>query len=119
MAQTRKQGARISKAEWGSDVIAETLRDLGIEYLAINPGATFRGVHDSIVNYLGNERPELIVCNHEEIAVAIAHGYGRAAGKPMAAFVHDIVGLLHASMATFHRMSKSARCLASSSLTLS
>ena len=102
MAQTRTQGARISKAEWGSDVIAETLRDLGIEYLAINPGATFRGVHDSIVNYLGNERPELIVCNHEEIAVAIAHGYGRAAGKPMAAFVHDIVGLLHASMAMFN-----------------
>jgi thiamine pyrophosphate-dependent acetolactate synthase large subunit-like protein len=88
--------------EWGSDVIAETLRRLGIEYVALNPGASFRGVHDSFVNYLGNTKPEMIVCNHEEIAVAVAHGYGRATGKPMAAFVHDIVGLLHASMAMFN-----------------
>ncbi len=92
----------VSKAEWGSDVIVETLQGLGIEYVALNPGATFRGVHDSLVNYLGNESPSMILCNHEEIAVAIAHGYGRAAGKPMAAFVHDIVGLLHASMAMFN-----------------
>ena len=88
--------------EYGSDVIVDTLKGLGIEYIAMNPGATFRGIHDSIVNHLGNERPEFIVCNHEEIAVAIAQGYGRAAGKPMAAFVHDIVGLLHASMAMFN-----------------
>ncbi len=88
--------------EWGSDVIAETLRRLGLEYIALNPGASFRGVHDSMVNYLGNQRPEMIICPHEEVAVAIAHGYGRAAGKPMAAFVHDIVGLLHASMAIFN-----------------
>ena len=99
---TTARGPKVSKAEWGSDVIVETLRELGFEYVALNPGATFRGIHDSFVNYLGNERPEMILCNHEEIAVAIAHGYGRAAGKPMAAFVHDIVGLLHASMAMFN-----------------
>ncbi len=99
---TTAPGTRVSKAEYGSDVIVETLRGLGVEYVALNPGASFRGVHDSIVNYVGNERPELILCNHEEIAVAIAHGYGRAAGKPMAAFVHDIVGLLHATMAVFN-----------------
>ena len=99
---TKAKGSRISKAEYGSDVIAEAIRDLGIEYVALNPGASFRGIHDSFVNYLGNERPEMILCNHEEIAVAIAHGYGWAAGKPMAAFVHDIVGLLHASMAMFN-----------------
>jgi thiamine pyrophosphate-dependent acetolactate synthase large subunit-like protein len=91
-----------TKPEWGSDVIVEVLRRLGMEYIALNPGASFRGVHDSLVNYLGNTRPEMIICNHEEIAVGIAHGYGRAAGKPMAAFVHDIVGLLHASMAMFN-----------------
>jgi acetolactate synthase-1/2/3 large subunit len=95
-------GSKISNAEWGSDVIAEAIRELGIEYIALNPGASFRGVHDSLVNYLGNTKPEMIMCNHEEIAVAIAHGYGRAAGKPMVAFVHDIVGLLHASMAMFN-----------------
>jgi acetolactate synthase-1/2/3 large subunit len=98
----KTQGSKISKAEYGSDVIAEAIRELGIEYIALNPGASYRGVHDSLVNYLGNTKPEMILCNHEEIAVAIAHGYGRAAGKPMIAFVHDIVGLLHASMAMFN-----------------
>lgn len=102
MATTDADGARVSNAEWGSDVIVEVLRDLGIEYVALNPGATFRGVHDSLVNFLGNTRPEMIVCPHEEIAVAIAHGYGKAAGKPMAAYVHNVVGLLHASMAMYN-----------------
>jgi acetolactate synthase-1/2/3 large subunit len=95
-------GSKVSKAEWGSDVIVEAIRELGIEYIALNPGASFRGVHDSLVNYLGNTKPEIILCNHEEIAIAVAHGYGRAAGKPMVAFVHDIVGLLHSSMAIFN-----------------
>ena len=93
---------RISKAEWGSDVIVDVLHDLGIEYIAVNPGATYRGLHDSLVNYGNNVSPYMILCNHEEIAVAIAHGYGKAAGKPMAAAVHNIVGLLHASMAVFN-----------------
>ncbi|MDA1035265.1 MAG: thiamine pyrophosphate-binding protein [Chloroflexi bacterium] len=92
----------ISKAEYGSDVIVEAIRNLGVEYIMLNPGASFRGIHDSLVNYLGNEKPEMILCNHEEIAVAIAHGYARATGKPAFAFVHDIVGLLHASMAMFN-----------------
>ncbi len=87
---------------YGSDLIVDLLWDLGIEYAALNPGATFRGLHDSIVNYGGNERPQLIQCGHEEIAVAIAHGYAKAAGRPMAAIVHNIVGLQHASMAVFN-----------------
>ena len=99
---TKMDTSKLAEAEWGSDVIAEALRRLGIEYVALNPGATFRGIHDSFVNYLGNTKPEMILCNHEEIAVAIAHGYGRAAGRPMAAFVHYIVGLLHALMAIFN-----------------
>ncbi|MGH2374271.1 MAG: thiamine pyrophosphate-binding protein [bacterium] len=90
------------RAAYGSDLIVDVLKALGIEYAALNPGATFRGLHDSIVNYGGNHTPELIQCAHEEIAVAIAHGYAKAAGKPMAAIVHDIVGLQHASMAIFN-----------------
>jgi acetolactate synthase I/II/III large subunit len=89
-------------ARYGSDLIVDVLRALGIEYAALNPGATFRGLHDSLVNYGGNERPALIQCCHEEIAVAVAHGYAKAAGKPMAAIVHNVVGLQHASMAIFN-----------------
>lgn len=87
---------------YGSDVIVGLLRQLGVEYAALNPGATFRGLHDSLVNYGGNTAPEIIECTHEEISVAIAHGYAKAAGKPMAAIVHNIVGLQHASMAMFN-----------------
>src|SRR3954454_19478405 len=87
---------------WGSDVIAETLRDLKIPYIALNPGASYRGLHDSIVNYLGNETPQMILCLHEEVAVSIAHGYAKVTGKPMAAAVHSNVGLMHATMAMFN-----------------
>jgi acetolactate synthase-1/2/3 large subunit len=87
--------------QYGSDLIVDLLKAYDIEYAALNPGATFRGLHDSIVNYGGNMRPEIIQCCHEEIAVAVAHGYGKAKGRPMAAIVHDIVGLLHAAMAVY------------------
>jgi len=87
---------------WGSDVVAATLRDLAITYIALNPGASYRGLHDSIVNYLGNQTPQMLLCLHEEIAVAIAHGYAKVTGKAMAAAVHSNVGLFHATMAIFN-----------------
>lgn len=88
-------------AEYGSDLIVDLFKAYGIEYAALNPGATFRGLHDSIVNYGGNMMPQIILCNHEEIAVAVAQGYAKAKGKPMAAIVHNVVGLLHAAMAIY------------------
>ncbi|HEV8717674.1 MAG TPA: thiamine pyrophosphate-binding protein [Candidatus Binatia bacterium] len=95
-------GQDLLQPEFGSDLVVNLLRAFGVEYAAMNPGATFRGIHDSLVNYAGNQQPELILCCHEEIAVSLAHGYAKAAGKPMAAVVHDIVGLQHASMAIFN-----------------
>lgn len=86
---------------FGSDPIAQTLRDLGIPWIALNPGASFRGLHDSLVNYLGNRDPQMLLCLHEETAVAIAHGWAKVTGKIMAAAVHSNVGLMHASMAVF------------------
>jgi len=85
------------KAQYGSDVIVDTLRALNIEYLAINPGATYRGLHDSVVNYAGDKSPQFVLCNHENIALSLASGYGIAAGRPMGAVVHNIVGLLNAA----------------------
>ena len=87
---------------WGSDPIAGLLRAMGIEYVALTPGASFRGLHDSLVNYLGNTRPEMLLAVHEESAVAIAHGYAKVAGKPMAVALHSNVGLMHATMAIFN-----------------
>lgn len=86
---------------YGSDVVASLLAEVGVEHVALNPGASFRGVHDSLVN--GPEpRPELVLCLHEEIAVAVAHGYAKASGRPMAVLLHDVVGLQHATMAIYN-----------------
>jgi thiamine pyrophosphate-dependent acetolactate synthase large subunit-like protein len=94
---------RLSNARvWGSDPLAAMLRAMDIEYVALTPGASFRGLHDSLVNYLGNRRPEILLSLHEESAVAIAHGYAKAAGKPMAVALHSNVGLMHAAMAIFN-----------------
>jgi thiamine pyrophosphate-dependent acetolactate synthase large subunit-like protein len=87
---------------FGSDVIAETLRALDIPYVALNPGASYRGLHDSLVNYLGNERPQMLLCLHEESAVAIAQGFAKVTGRAMGAIVHSNVGLMHATMAIFN-----------------
>ena len=87
---------------WCSDAIADMLRALDIPYVLLNPGASFRGLHDSIVNHLGNEKPQMIVVLHEEHAVAIAHGYTKVVGKPLAAILHSNVGLMHGSMAIFN-----------------
>ncbi len=89
-------------ALFGSDVVADTLRALQIPYVALNPGASYRGLHDSLVNHLGNVQPQMLLCLHEEHAVAIAHGYAKVTGKPMAAAVHSNVGLMHATMAVFN-----------------
>ena len=94
--------ADVQTAQFGSDVVADALRSVGIEYIALNPGASYRGLHDSLVNYLGNTQPQMLVCLHEESAVAIAHGYAKAGGKMMAAAVHSNIGLMHASMAIFN-----------------
>ncbi|HEU0216923.1 MAG TPA: thiamine pyrophosphate-dependent enzyme [Stellaceae bacterium] len=87
---------------WGSDVMALMLREVGLPYVALNPGASYRGLHDSLVNLLGNTEPQMLLCLHEEHAVAIAHGYAKVAGKPMGAIVHSNVGLMHATMAIFN-----------------
>ena len=86
---------------WGSDAVAAMLRELNIRYIALNPGASYRGFHDSIVNYLGNRDPQMILSIHDENAVAIAHGYWKASGEMMAAALHSNVGLMHATMAIF------------------
>ncbi len=87
---------------YGSDLIVDILKEYELEYVASNIGSTFRGLWDSLVNYGNNQSPKCISVAHEEIAVAIAHGYAKAAGRPMVALVHDTVGLQHASMAIYN-----------------
>ena len=86
----------------GSDFMVDVIKTLNFDYIAANPGSSFRSLHESIVNYGGNKKPELITCLHEESAVALAHGYAKAAGKPMAVMAHGTVGLQHAAMAIYN-----------------
>jgi acetolactate synthase-1/2/3 large subunit len=97
MAETIKK----SDKKWQSDVIVDMIKKYGFEYISLNPGASYRGLHDSLVNY-GENNPPMLLCQHEKIAVQIAHGYARAKGKPMIAIVHNLVGLLHAPMGIYY-----------------
>jgi thiamine pyrophosphate-dependent acetolactate synthase large subunit-like protein len=88
-------------AAYGSDLVVDLLRALGTRYIPLNPGSSFRGLHDSLVNHGGNTDPQLLLCLHEEIAVSLAHGYAKGSGQVGVAAVHDLVGLMHASMAVY------------------
>lgn len=86
----------------GSDYMVDVIKSLGFEYVCANPGSSFRGVHESLINYGGNKSPEFITNTHEESSVAMAHGYFKVEGKPMAVLAHGTVGLQHASMAIYN-----------------
>jgi acetolactate synthase-1/2/3 large subunit len=90
-----------SAAEFGSDVVVEMLQALGVRYIALNPGASYRGLHDSLVNFGITPGPQIVLCCHEAIAVAVAGGYARVTGQPIAVGLHNVVGLQNAAMAIY------------------
>jgi acetolactate synthase I/II/III large subunit len=85
----------------GSDFMVDVLKSLNFEYICANPGNSFRSLHESLINYGGNQAPEFITCCHEESSVAMGHGYAKIEGKPLLVCVHGTVGLQHASMAIY------------------
>ncbi len=93
--------APYDKPQWGSDVMVDVLRMLGLKYVSLNPGSSFRGLHDSLVNYGGDEIT-MIECPHEKLALGVAHGYAKATGEPMAVILHDLVGLLQGTMGVYY-----------------
>ena len=91
----------LGKPEYVSDLVVYLLNRLGVEYVTLNPGATTRGMHESLVTYGGNVAPEVITCSHEEVAVAMAEGYYLATERPQTTLVHNIISLQHASKAIY------------------
>ncbi len=89
-------------AAYGSDLMVDLLHELGAEYVFLNPGSSFRGIHDSLVNYRGNRAPEIVLVTHEMIAVAMAHGYAKATGKVGFCILHNLVGLMNGAMSVFN-----------------
>ena len=94
--------SRPGETYWGSDAIALMLRELAVPYIALVPGASYRGLHDSIVNLLGNRAPQMVLCVHEETAVAISHGYAKVTDKMMASGLHANIGLMRATMSIYN-----------------
>ena len=92
---------RKSETKYQSDIIVDLIKQYGFKHISLNPGASYRGLHDSLVNY-GENEPPMLICNHEKIAVQMAHGYAKATGEPMIAIVHNVVGLLHAPLAIYY-----------------
>src|SRR5262249_23061810 len=103
MSDATQTNSSIKKStqRWQSDLDVGLIKQYGFPYIALNPGASFGGLHDSLVNY-GENEPPVLLCNHEKIAVQIAHGYAKGRGKPIMAIVHDVVGLLHAPMGIYY-----------------
>jgi acetolactate synthase-1/2/3 large subunit len=85
-----------------SDFMVDVIKSLDIPYLPCNPAQSFRGLHESLIDYGGNKSPEFLTCTHEESSVAIAHGYFKIAGKPLMVLCHGTVGLQHAAMAIYN-----------------
>ena len=102
MRSDKIEGKPDDKVGWGSDIAAAMLRRFGIPYVSLNPGASYRGLHDSLVNHLGNENPSMVLALHEDHAVSIAHGYAKATGEPMACVLHSNVGLMHGMMGLYN-----------------
>jgi thiamine pyrophosphate-dependent acetolactate synthase large subunit-like protein len=86
----------------GSDFMVDVIKTLDIKYLPANPAASYRGLHESLINYGKNTMPEFLTCMHEESAVGMCHGYFKATGKPLMTLVHGVVGLQHATMAVYN-----------------
>jgi len=99
---TAEQASHYFVQSPGSDYMVDVIRNLGIDYIASNPGSSFRGLQESITTYAGNNKPEFLTCLHEESAAAMAHGYAKIAYKPMGIAVHGTVGLQHAAMGIYN-----------------
>lgn len=100
-AASTTQREPLSPPQFGADFMIDVIKSLGFEYVAANPGSSYRGLHEATINYGGNRNPELLTCLHEEASVAMAHGYFKIEGKPMANYMYGTVGLQHAAMAVY------------------
>src|SRR5215475_2527456 len=99
---TPQELEKLTTEKTGSDFMVDVCKTLGIDYIAACPGSTFRALQESFINYGNNIKPEWLTCLHEEVSVGLAHGYAKAAGKPMAAIMHGTVGVQHGAMAIYN-----------------
>src|SRR5712671_7037076 len=88
----RIDGSPIVQTTSGSDFMLDVLKSLKFDYLAATCASSFKGLHESVLNYGKNVAPEFITTTHEETSVAIAHGYAKIENKPLPVCAHGTVG---------------------------
>jgi acetolactate synthase I/II/III large subunit len=83
------------------DILLESFKKQGIEYIFCSPGTEWSPVWEGLVERWANGDRSLkyINCRHESLAVASAIGYSKASGKLPAVLLHTNVGTLNAAMA--------------------
>ena len=72
------------------------LGERGIEYVFANAGTDFAPIVEALSQTKGAKTPRFMTVPHENVAMAMAHGYYRIAGKPAAVMVHVTVGTANA-----------------------
>jgi acetolactate synthase-1/2/3 large subunit len=82
------------KPETAADAWLGLLAARGIEYLFANGGTDFAPVVEAYAKgkKLGWRLPEIVIVPHENMGVAMAHGYAMVSGRPQAMMVHVGVG---------------------------
>ena len=81
----------------GHAVLAR-LRAAGIEYFLANAGTDFPPIIEALAESGGqpDAGPQAMIVPHENVAIAMAHGYAMVAGKPLAVMLHVNVGTSNA-----------------------
>jgi len=91
---TLKPEAGALKPETAADAWLCLLASRGIEYLFANGGTDFAPVVEAYAKgqKSGWRLPQVVVVPHENMGVAMAHGYAMVTGRPQAMMVHVGVG---------------------------
>ena len=94
--------ANRSEPQYVSDAIADLLAAMEFGHVFLVPGASYRGLHDSLVNHNRNIDPQIALATSELSAVSMAHGYAKATGRPSLCILHDLVGVMNGSMGVYN-----------------
>lgn len=73
-----------------ADQMLEAFQELGVSYIFANFGSDHPALLESFARFQkeGREMPEVIICQHEMVALSAAHGYAQITGEPQVVIVH-------------------------------
>ena len=85
-----------TSAEISAEAYLRRLAERGVECVFANPGTDFAPIVEALSRPGEKPYPRFVIVPHENVAMAMAHGYYRVSGKPAAVMVHVTVGTANA-----------------------